>query len=55
MSALLPTPTIEDTPIFADRLKPRIAIPIPPLCEESATPPWTSYGVQNVAERCSGV
>ena len=55
MSALFPTPTIEDTPIFAERLNPRIAIPIPPLCDDRATPPLTSYGVQNVADRFSGV
>ena len=54
-SALLPSPTIADTPIFVERLKPRMAMPMPPLCEVSATPPLTSYGVQNVAQRFSGV
>ena len=30
-------------------------MPMPPHCEVSATPPLTSYGVQNVAQRFSGV
>ncbi len=41
MSDLLPRPTIADTPILAERLKPTIAIPTPPLCEDSATLPLT--------------
>ena len=39
MSALLPRPTIAETPIFAERLKPTIAMPTPPLWEERATLP----------------
>jgi hypothetical protein len=50
-SDLLPSPTIADTPVFVVRANPRIAIPMPPDCEVSATPPFTSYGVQNVAHR----
>jgi hypothetical protein len=42
MSALLPSPTIAETPIPVVRAKPRMAIPIPPLCEVRATPPRTS-------------
>lgn len=51
MSDLLPSPTMADTPVFVERAKPRIAMPIPPDCEVSATPPFTSYGVQKVAQR----
>ena len=54
MSALLPRPTIAETPSLVERLKPRIAMPMPPLCDDSATLPFTSYGVQNVAHRFSG-
>lgn len=50
-SDLLPSPTIAETPVFVVRAKPRIAMPMPPDCEVSATPPFTSYGVQNVAHR----
>ncbi|CAM5672947.1 hypothetical protein SVIOM342S_01361 [Streptomyces violaceorubidus] len=50
-SDLLPRPTMADTPVFVVRAKPRMAIPMPPDCEVSATPPLTSYGVQNVAHR----
>lgn len=44
-----------DTPMRAERLTPGIAMPMPPLCEVRAIPPGTSQGVQNVAERFSGV
>ena len=43
-----------ETPILAERLKPIIAMPMPPDCDESATWPRTSYGVQNVAQRLAG-
>ena len=42
MSDLLPSPTIADTPIFAEREKPMIAMPMPPDWEESAAAPLTS-------------
>ena len=42
MSALLPRPTIADTPSLVERLKPRIPMPMPPLCDASATGPFTS-------------
>ena len=48
---LLPRPTIADTPIFAEREKPMIAMPMPPDCDDSAAWPFTSYAVQNVAHR----
>ena len=50
-SDLLPRPTIADTPIFAEREKPMIAMPMPPDCDDSAVWPLMSYGVQNVAQR----
>ena len=42
MSDLLPSPTIADTPILAEREKPMIAMPMPPDCEDSAALPLTS-------------
>jgi hypothetical protein len=42
MSDLLPRPTIAETPIFAERLKPMMAMPMPPDCEERAAWPFTS-------------
>src|SRR6266581_385509 len=36
ISDLLPRPTIADTPIFAEREKPMIAMPMPPDCEHGA-------------------
>ena len=42
MSDLLPRPTIAETPIFAEREKPMIAMPMPPDCDDSATEPLTS-------------
>ena len=51
MSDLLPRPTIADTPIFAERENPMIAMPMPPDCDDSAAWPLTSYAVQNVAQR----
>ncbi len=42
MSDLLPRPTIAETPIFAEREKPMIAMPMPPDCDDSAVEPFTS-------------
>ena len=39
MSDLLPKPTIAETPIFAEREKPMIAMPMPPDCDDSAADP----------------
>ena len=55
ISDLLPKPTMADTPIFAEREKPMIAMPMPPDCEDNAAPPLMSYAVQNVAHRFLGV
>ena len=55
MSDLFPNPTIAETPILAERLKPMMAIPIPPDCEDKATEPLTSYAVQKVAHKLDGV
>jgi hypothetical protein len=44
-----------ETPIPVDLLNPMIDIPTPPLCDDSAVAPLTSYGVQNVAHRLLGV
>ena len=44
-----------ETPIFAEREKPMMAMPMPPDCDDSAAEPLTSYAVQNVAHRFSGV
>ena len=44
-----------DTPMPVERLKPMIDMPTPPLCDDSAVAPLTSYGVQNVAQRLLGV
>ena len=42
MSDLLPSPTMADTPILAEREKPMMAMPMPPDCEDSAAWPLTS-------------
>ena len=44
-----------ETPILVERLKPMIAMPMPPDCDDSAAWPFTSYGVQKVAHRFFGV
>src|SRR5437763_7819822 len=55
MSDLLPSPTMAETPILADREKPMMAIPIPPDCDDRAACPLTSYAVQKVAHKLLGV
>ena len=42
ISYLLPSPTIAETPILAEREKPMIAMPMPPDWDDSATLPFTS-------------
>src|SRR5581483_1380011 len=55
ISDLLPRPTMAETPIFADREKPMIAMPMPPDCDDNAAWPFTSSAVQKVEQRLAAV